>query len=199
MNTSEQKAVLTIAMMAAFADGENSEVERNALRGMAESFGPDAHINLWDIYQDVIDRRRPLALLRYLRRKKRPGLNVTYCRVSRDTVTLLPVTHQTARLGTMRSLVCPNCRNCRKGFVKTASSASDFRVSCKLSKQMNVLPLSSRTQQEIVDRIDHLEREIALYGQRRGAGLDGDLLSPLTVDGAMTSLVGTAARTRVES
>jgi len=61
MNTSEQKAVLTIAMMAAFADGENSEVERNALHGMAESFGPDAHINLWDIYQDVIDRRRPLA------------------------------------------------------------------------------------------------------------------------------------------
>ena len=61
MNTSEQKAVLTIAMMAAFADGENSEVERNALRGMAESFGPDARINLWDIYQDVVDRRRPLG------------------------------------------------------------------------------------------------------------------------------------------
>ena len=61
MNTSEQKAVLTIAMMAAFADGENSEVERNALRGMAESFGPDARINLWDVYQDVVDRRRPLG------------------------------------------------------------------------------------------------------------------------------------------
>ena len=61
MNTTEQKAVLTIAMMAAFADGENSEVERNALRGMAESFGPDARINLWDIYQDVVDRRRPLG------------------------------------------------------------------------------------------------------------------------------------------
>jgi uncharacterized protein (DUF697 family)/uncharacterized tellurite resistance protein B-like protein len=61
MNTTEQKAVLTIAMMAAFADGENSEVERNALRGMAESFGPDARINLWDIYQDVVDRRRPLS------------------------------------------------------------------------------------------------------------------------------------------
>jgi uncharacterized protein (DUF697 family)/uncharacterized tellurite resistance protein B-like protein len=61
MNTSEQTAVLTIAMMAAFADGENSEVERTALRGMAESFGPDARINLWDIYQDVVDRRRPLG------------------------------------------------------------------------------------------------------------------------------------------
>ena len=61
MNTSEQKAVLTIAMMAAFADGENSEVERTALRSMAESFGPDAQINLWDIYQDVVDRRRPLG------------------------------------------------------------------------------------------------------------------------------------------
>ena len=61
MNTSEQKAVLTIAMMAAFADGENSEVERTALRSMAESFGPDAQINLWDIHQDVVDRRRPLG------------------------------------------------------------------------------------------------------------------------------------------
>ena len=61
MNTTEQKAVLTIAMMAAFADGENSEVERTALRGMAESFGPDARISLWDIYQDVVDRRRPLG------------------------------------------------------------------------------------------------------------------------------------------
>ncbi len=60
MNTTEQKAVLTIAMMAAFADGENSEVERTALRSMAESFGPDAGINLWDIYQDVVARRRPL-------------------------------------------------------------------------------------------------------------------------------------------
>lgn len=61
MNTSEQKTVLTIAMMAAFADGENSEVERTALRDMAESFGPDTRINLWDIYQDVVDRRRPLS------------------------------------------------------------------------------------------------------------------------------------------
>jgi uncharacterized protein (DUF697 family)/tellurite resistance protein len=61
MNTTEQQAVLTIAMMAAFADGENSEVERNALRGMAESCGPDARINLRDIYQDVVDRRRPLG------------------------------------------------------------------------------------------------------------------------------------------
>jgi len=61
MNIAEQKAVLTVAMMAAFADGENSEVERTALRQMAESFGPDAGLNLWEIYQDVVDRRRPLA------------------------------------------------------------------------------------------------------------------------------------------
>jgi len=61
MNTTEQKAVLTIAMMAAFADGENSEVERAALRSMAESFGPDAGINFWEIYQDVVARRRSLA------------------------------------------------------------------------------------------------------------------------------------------
>ena len=61
MNLSEQKTVLTIAMMAAFADGENSEVERTALRRMTESFGPDSQINLWEIYQDVVARRRPLG------------------------------------------------------------------------------------------------------------------------------------------
>lgn len=61
MNITEQKAVLTIAMLAAFADGENSEVERTALRRMAESFGPDSQINLWDIYQDVVDRHRQLG------------------------------------------------------------------------------------------------------------------------------------------
>jgi uncharacterized protein (DUF697 family)/tellurite resistance protein len=61
MTTSEQKAVLTIALMAAFADGENSEVERAALRSMADSFGPEAGINLWDICQDVLNRHRPLG------------------------------------------------------------------------------------------------------------------------------------------
>jgi uncharacterized protein (DUF697 family)/tellurite resistance protein len=61
MNLSEQKAVLTVAMMAAFADGENSEVERTALRHMTESFGPESQVNLWEIYQDVVTRRRPLG------------------------------------------------------------------------------------------------------------------------------------------
>ena len=61
MNTSEQKAVLTIAMMAAFADGNDSEVERAALRNMTESFGPDSGINPWEIYQDVVARRRSVG------------------------------------------------------------------------------------------------------------------------------------------
>lgn len=61
MNTAEQRAVLTIAIMAAFADGENCEAERSALRSMAESFGPDGQINLWEIYQEVVAGRRPLA------------------------------------------------------------------------------------------------------------------------------------------
>ena len=63
MNITEQKAVLTIAMMAAFADGENSEVERAAIRRMAESFGPDCPINFWEIYQDVVAKRRPIDSL----------------------------------------------------------------------------------------------------------------------------------------
>ena len=57
MDITEQKAVLTLAMMAAFADGQDSEAERSALRNMAESFGPDPRINIWEIYQDVIARR----------------------------------------------------------------------------------------------------------------------------------------------
>ncbi len=61
MNTTEPKAILTIAMMAAFADGRDSEVERGALRRMTDSFGPEAGINLWEIYQDVVTRRRPLG------------------------------------------------------------------------------------------------------------------------------------------
>ena len=61
MNLSEQKAVLTVAMMAAFADGENSEVERTALRQIAESFGSESQVNLWTIYQDVVANRRPLG------------------------------------------------------------------------------------------------------------------------------------------
>ena len=60
MTTSEQKVILTIAMMAAFADGEHSEVEHAALRSMAESVGPDARINLWEIYQEVLAHHRPL-------------------------------------------------------------------------------------------------------------------------------------------
>jgi len=61
MNASEPRAVLTLAMMAAFADGENSEVERTALHHMAESFGSGADIDLWAIYQDVLTRRRPVG------------------------------------------------------------------------------------------------------------------------------------------
>jgi uncharacterized protein (DUF697 family)/tellurite resistance protein len=61
MNLSEQKAVLTVAMMAAFADGENSDVERTALRQIAESFGSESQVNLWTIYQDVVANRRPLG------------------------------------------------------------------------------------------------------------------------------------------
>ncbi len=61
MTNTEQKAILTIAMMAAFADGENSEAERKALRDMAESFGPESGINLWEIYQEVLNQRRSLS------------------------------------------------------------------------------------------------------------------------------------------
>ncbi len=61
MDITEQKAVLTLAMMAAFADGENSDAERMTLSSMAQSFGPDARLNVWEIYQDVVARRRSVG------------------------------------------------------------------------------------------------------------------------------------------
>jgi uncharacterized protein (DUF697 family) len=58
MNLSEQKAALTLALMAAFSDGENADYERAAVRRMAEGFGPAGDLDLLALTQDALLKRR---------------------------------------------------------------------------------------------------------------------------------------------
>ena len=57
MTDQEQKAIFTIALMAAFADGNNSENERAEVKRVAGSLSQGTEINIAAIYQDVILNR----------------------------------------------------------------------------------------------------------------------------------------------
>lgn len=58
MNPEQQQAVLTIALLAAFADGANDDREREQIRQLAESLGGEFGINeLPGIYQNVLLKR----------------------------------------------------------------------------------------------------------------------------------------------
>jgi len=58
MTHSEQQALLTIALMAAFADGEKADSEREAIRSLAETLGHEAGgAGLAALYQDVLLKR----------------------------------------------------------------------------------------------------------------------------------------------
>ena len=58
MSPQEQQSILTIALMAGFADGHKADVEREAIRRMAESLGrEDAGLGLARLYQDVLLKR----------------------------------------------------------------------------------------------------------------------------------------------
>lgn len=61
MNPEQQKAVLTIALLAAFADGANDEHEREEIRRLAESLGeaPGAP-DVAGLYRDVLLKRAGL-------------------------------------------------------------------------------------------------------------------------------------------
>ncbi|WP_137920723.1 DUF533 domain-containing protein [Hydrogenophaga sp. 2FB] len=62
MNAQEQQSILTIALLAAFADGNKADAEREAIRGLAESLNPEAGgIALPRLYQDVLLKRVSLA------------------------------------------------------------------------------------------------------------------------------------------
>ena len=60
MTDQEQKAIITIALMAAFADGNNSERERAEVKRIADSLSQGGDINVAAIYQDVILNRASL-------------------------------------------------------------------------------------------------------------------------------------------
>ena len=54
MNTGESKAILTIALMAAFADGMKDERERAAVKRVADALGPEAGFDLPGLYREVL-------------------------------------------------------------------------------------------------------------------------------------------------
>ncbi len=61
MNPSETQAVLTISLLAAFADGAKHERERAEIKRIAEGLSNDAAINLPTLVQDVLMKRVTLA------------------------------------------------------------------------------------------------------------------------------------------
>lgn len=62
MQVQEQQAILTIALLAAFADGDKADSEREAVRRLAESLGREAGgAALAGLYQDVLLQRVTLA------------------------------------------------------------------------------------------------------------------------------------------
>lgn len=61
MNPNEQQAILTIALLAAFADGSKADTEREAIRSIADSLGREAGgAGLAHLYQDVLLKRATL-------------------------------------------------------------------------------------------------------------------------------------------
>jgi uncharacterized protein (DUF697 family)/tellurite resistance protein len=62
MNAEETRAVLAIALMAAYADGRKADAERDEVRRVAESLGVEAGgLNLPALYQDVLLKRIDVA------------------------------------------------------------------------------------------------------------------------------------------
>jgi uncharacterized protein (DUF697 family)/tellurite resistance protein len=60
MNTADQNALLTIALLAAFADGGKDDAERAEVRRVAESLG-GPQVNMAALYQDVLLKRVTVA------------------------------------------------------------------------------------------------------------------------------------------
>jgi uncharacterized protein (DUF697 family)/tellurite resistance protein len=61
MNELEARSILTIALMAAFADGMKDDTEREAVKRVAESLGSDAGVDLTGLYRDVLLSKPDLA------------------------------------------------------------------------------------------------------------------------------------------
>jgi uncharacterized protein (DUF697 family)/tellurite resistance protein len=61
MDAAQQRAVLTICLMAAFADAGNDDRERAHIRQIAESLGGDSGVDVAAVYQDVLLKKPDLA------------------------------------------------------------------------------------------------------------------------------------------
>jgi uncharacterized protein (DUF697 family)/tellurite resistance protein len=62
MQANEQQSILTIALLAAFADGHKADTEREAIRQLAETLGHESGgAGLAQLYQDVLLKRVSLA------------------------------------------------------------------------------------------------------------------------------------------
>lgn len=61
MDSLETRSILTIALLAAFADGLKDEQERAAVKRVAEALGPEAGFDLPALYRDVLLARPDLA------------------------------------------------------------------------------------------------------------------------------------------
>jgi len=61
MELQETRSVLTIALMAAFADGLKDERERAAVKRVAEALGPEVGLDLPALYRDVLVAKPDLA------------------------------------------------------------------------------------------------------------------------------------------
>jgi uncharacterized protein (DUF697 family)/uncharacterized tellurite resistance protein B-like protein len=57
MTDQEQKAIMTLVLMAAFADGRNDEAERANVTRVADSLSQGSSINIASLYQDVLLKR----------------------------------------------------------------------------------------------------------------------------------------------
>lgn len=61
MNEKEKQAVLTLCLMAAFADGGKEERERAEIKRIADSLAGEGELNIAALYQDVLLKRVTLA------------------------------------------------------------------------------------------------------------------------------------------
>ncbi len=61
MTEHEQQAILTLCLMAAFADGNKADAERAEIKRIADALAGEGTVNLAALYQDVLLRRVSLA------------------------------------------------------------------------------------------------------------------------------------------